>query len=184
MQKIALPFVACLLAIAVSGAHAQSVWKWRDASGQLHISDTGPPPGTPVKNILSSPAGVSQGQALVTTAASAASSTTTTVATAPAAAGASGPETELEKRKKAADKEKADKEKADRAALAQKNEAIRKDNCTRAQGYAASLQSGMRIAKVGADGERDILDDAGRATELRHAQEAIASSCGPAPAGQ
>jgi hypothetical protein len=184
MQKIALPFVACLLAIAVSGAHAQSLWKWRDASGQLHISDTAPPPGTPAKNIISSPAGVSQAPTSLTTATSSTSSTTTTVATPPAAAGSSAADTELEKRKKAAEKDKADKDKADRAAIAQKNEAIRKDNCTRAQSAAAGLQSGVRIAKIGANGEREFLDDAGRAAELQHAQDVMASNCGPAPAGQ
>ena len=56
MQKIALPFVACLLAVAAAGAHAQTVWKWRDATGQLHISDTAPPPGTPAKDIVEQPA--------------------------------------------------------------------------------------------------------------------------------
>jgi hypothetical protein len=181
MQKIALPLAACLLAIAVSGAHAQSLWKWRDASGQLHISDTAPPPGTPAKNIISSPAGVSQPATTLTTATSSTSSTTTTVAT---PAGASAPETELEKRKKAAEKEKADKDKADRAALAQKNEAIRKDSCARAQNAAASLQSGVRVATIGANGEREFLDDAQRATELKRAQDLVASNCGPAPAGQ
>ena len=180
MQKTALPFVACLLAIAASGAHAQSLWKWRDASGQLHVSDTAPPPGTPAKNIISSPGGVSQGAITLTTAASSASTTTATVA----APGASAPETELEKRKKAADKEKAEKEKADRAAIAQKNDAIRKDNCTRATNDATSIQSGVRISTTNAQGERVFLDDAQRAAELRRVQDIAASNCGAAPTGQ
>ena len=177
MQKIALPLVACLLAIAASGAHAQSLWKWRDASGQLHISDTAPPPGTPAKNIISSPAGA---PATLTTATSSTSTTTSTVAT-PAA---SAPETELEKRKKAADKEKAEKEKADRDAVAQKNDAIRKDNCTRATNDSASIQSGLRIATTNAQGERVFLDEAQRAAELRRVQDIVAANCGPAPTGQ
>jgi hypothetical protein len=184
MQKIALPFVACLLAIAVSGAHAQALWKWRDASGQLHISDTAPPPGTPAKNIISSPGGGAQSTATLTTTTSSTSTTTTTAATAPDAAGSSSTDTDLEKRKKAADKDKAEKDKADRAALAQKTEAIRKDNCTRAQVAAASLESGTRIARTGANGEREFLDDTQRATELKRAQDIFASNCGPAPAGQ
>jgi Domain of unknown function (DUF4124) len=176
MQKIALPLVACLLAIAASGAHAQSLWKWRDASGQLHISDTAPPPGTPAKNIISSPAGA---PVTLTTATSSTSTTTSTVATPPAASGAPAPETELEKRKKAAEKEK-----ADRDALAQKNDAIRKDNCTRATNDAASIQSGVRIATTNAQGERGFLDDAQRAAELRRVQDIAAANCGPAPTGQ
>jgi len=177
MQKLALPIVACLLAIAAAGAHAQSLWKWRDASGQLHISDTAPPPGTPAKNIISSPSGAP----LPTVVTTSTSSTSTTTAT---AAAASAPESELDKKKKAADREKAEKDKADRAAVAQKNDAIRLDSCTRATNDAASIQSGVRMATTNAQGERVYLDDAQRAAELRRVQDIMASSCGPAPAPQ
>jgi hypothetical protein len=169
MQKIALPFVACLLAIAAVGAHAQSMWKWRDASGQLHIGDTPPPPGTPAKNIVSSPAGGILAPIAATTAAADASS---------------APESDLDKKKKAADKVRADKDKADRAALEQKNAAIRQDNCTRATNEVAGIQSGVRMATTNAKGEREYLDDAGRAAELKRVQDIVASNCGPAPAAQ
>ena len=179
MQKIALPLVACLLALAAVGAQAQPLWKWRDAAGQLHVSDRAPPADTPAKNIISSPAG-----GVAPTLAPAINGAATT-ATAPAANGAaSGAETALDKKKKAADKERADKERADHAALEAKNATIRKDNCSRAQAALTTVQSGQRIAKVNANGEREMLDDAGRAEELKHAQDAIASNCGPAPAGQ
>jgi hypothetical protein len=170
MQKIALPFVACLLAIAAVGAHAQSMWKWRDASGQLHIGDTPPPPGTPAKNIISSPAGGIPAPIVTTTTA--------------AADASSAPESDLDKKKKAADQVKADKDKADRAALEQKNAAIRKDNCTRATNEATGIQSGIRMATTNANGEREFLDDAGRAAELKRVQDIAASNCGPAPAAQ
>ena len=178
MQKIALPFVACLLALAAAGAQAQPLWKWRDAAGQLHISDRAPPAGTPAKDIISGPpGGVAVPSAL--TAASATTTTTTTTATATAASGA---ETALDKKKKAADKERADKEAADRAALDAQNAAIRKDNCSRAQSAQTAIQSGQRIARTNANGEREVLDDAGRAEELKRTQDAIASNCGAAPA--
>ena len=185
MQKIALPFAACLLTLAF-GAQAQTLWKWRDAAGQLHISDTAPPVGTPAKNIISGPAGgVAVPTALTAASSTTTSTTTTTTTTAPAAKGAtSAPETALDKKKKATDKERADKEQADRAALEASNAAIRKDNCARAQSAQAGLESGQRIARTNANGEREILDDAGRAAELKHAQDAIASNCGAAPAGR
>ncbi len=165
MHKTALPLAACLLALAVAGAHAQSLWKWRDASGQLHIGDTPPPPGTPARNILSSPpGGVLPPPAMSTPAAS------------PDAAASS--ESALDRKKKAAEKDKADKAKAERAEIEAKNAAIRKDNCQRAQTQLTSLQSGQRIARVNAQGEREVLDDAGRASELRRTQEVIASNCG------
>lgn len=175
MQKTALPFVACLLALAVAGAHAQTLWKWRDASGQLHISDTAPPAGTPAKNILSGPPG-----GVPPAPASLAPATATPAASAPVAA--SSAPSALDKKKKAADLEKAEKEKADKAAADAQNAAVRKDNCARAQASLSNLQSGQRIARVNDKGEREIMDDAARASETKRAQDAVASSCGPAPA--
>ncbi len=179
MQKIALPFVACLLALAAAGAQAQTLWKWRDASGQLHISDKAPPPGTPAKDIIS---GVPAAPTLTTTATSTTSTTTTTAPTAGTAA--SDAETALDKKKKAADKDRLDREKADRAAVDARNAAIRKDNCTRAQTAMSGIQSGQRLSRTNANGEREYLDDAARAEEAKRTQDAIAANCGPAPAGQ
>ncbi|MDP9125177.1 MAG: DUF4124 domain-containing protein [Pseudomonadota bacterium] len=179
MQKTALPFVACLLALAAVGAQAQTLWKWRDAAGQLHISDTAPPAGTPARNIISGPpGGVPVAPVLKTTTQSTTSTTTA------ADSAASGAETALDKKKRAADKERADKAKADRAAVDAKNLAIRQDNCSRARAGLAGIQSGQRMARFNDKGEREVLDDAGRAEELKRAQELIASNCGAAPAGQ
>ena len=177
MQKTALPLVACLLALAAAGAHAQSLWKWRDASGQLHISDTAPPVGTPAKNIISGPPGG------VPPAPSALTPATAPAASAPAAApSASSAPSALDKKKVAADAQKAEKERADKAAADAQNAAVRKDNCTRAQASLSNLQSGQRIARVNDKGEREIMDDSTRASETKRAQDAVASSCGPLPA--
>ncbi len=179
MQKTALPLAACLLAFAVAGAHAQTLWKWRDASGQMHISDTAPPPGTPPKNIISGPPVSTTTQAVsLTPAGTDAPASAATPAAAPAASSA------LDKKKAAADKEKADKEKADRAAAQAKTDAVRKDNCARAQSALTELQSGLRMARLNDKGEREVLDDTARAAEMKHTQDVIASNCGPLPAGQ
>jgi hypothetical protein len=176
MQKTALSLAACLLVFAAAGAHAQALWKWRDASGQLHISDKAPPPGTPAKDILSAPPGgvAPPPAALIPKPASAPADTTADAAN----------ESALDKKKKAADKDKADKEKADRAAVEAKNAAIRKDNCSRAQNTLQTLNSGQRMARMNDKGEREYIDDATRAAEVKYAQDAIAANCGPAPAGQ
>jgi hypothetical protein len=172
MQKTALPLIACLLAFAAAGAQAQALWKWRDASGQLHISDTAPPPNTPAKDILGSPRGTAGAPALAPK------------ADEPAPA-ASGGDSALDKKKKAIEAQKAEqaaKEKADREAAIAKNEALRKDNCTRAQTNMQALQSGQRMATFNSKGEREIMDDSARAAELKRTQEAVSSNCGPAPA--
>jgi hypothetical protein len=175
MQKTALPFAACLLAFAVAGAHAQTLWKWRDASGQMHISDTAPPPGTPAKNIISGPPG---GVAVPSSLAAAPS------ASAPANPAAASAPSALEKKKAAADQAKADKEKADHAAADAQNAAIRKDNCARAQDALATLQSGQRVATVDSKGERQYMDDDARAGEIKRAQQSVTGNCGAAPAAQ
>jgi hypothetical protein len=169
MQKIALPLVACLLAIAATGASAQSVWKWRDAGGQIHLSDTPPPSGTPAGNILQRPNGGRMPVALSASAAAPAS-------------GASAPDTDLQRKKKQADREVAEKATADKAALDQKNSEIRRDNCQRAQTQVSALQNGARVTRLNANGEREFLDDAQRAAELKRTQDIAAQSCGAAPA--
>ena len=180
MQKIALPFAACLLALAAVGAQAQTLWKWRDAAGQMHISDKAPPAGTPAKNIISGPPGGVAPAPVLTTATSASGATAATAAN----NAASSAESDLDKKKKTADRERVDKEKADRAALEAKNAAVRKDNCSRAQAAQATIQSGQRMAKLNDKGEREVLDDAGRAEELKRTRDAITSNCGAAPAVQ
>jgi hypothetical protein len=180
MHKIALSFAACLMALVATGAHAQNLWKWRDASGQLHITDTAPPAGTPAKNILRAPPGAVPAAAPALSPLGSGTGTGAVPAAAadPAAAASTAGETALEKKKKAADKERADKDKADRAAIDAKNAAIRKDNCARAQAALPGLQNGQRIAKINGKGEREVLDDAGRAEEVKHTQEVIATNCG------
>ena len=179
MQKTALPLAACLLAFAVAGAHAQTLWKWRDASGQMHISDTAPPPGTPAKNIISGPPVATTTQPVsLAPAGTAAPASAATPAAAPAASSA------LDKKKAAADQAKADQAKADRAAAEAKTAAMRKDNCARGQAALTELQSGLRMARLNDKGEREVLDDTGRATEIKHTQDVIASNCGPLPADQ
>jgi len=177
MHKTALSLAACVLALAAAGAHAQALWKWRDASGQLHISDKAPPPGTPAKDILAAPPGgvMPPPAALVPKPASAAEGP---------APGASAAESALDKKKKAVDQAKADSEKAERAKLEASNAAIRKDNCARAHSALQTLQNGGRMARTNDKGEREYLDDAARANETRRAQDAIAQNCGAAPAGQ
>jgi hypothetical protein len=163
MQKSASLLVACLLALAAAGASAQAIWKWRDASGQMHITDTPPPSSVPDKDILKRPGNAPAPAA--------------EAAPAPAAAAASGVDSDLQKKKAKADKEKADTEAAAKAEADKKNAAVKAENCKRAQAQAGALQSGVRVAKLDANGERTFLDDDQRAAELKRAQDIIAQNC-------
>ena len=100
------------------------------------------------------------------------------MAPAPATAAASAPakaavDPELEERRKRTEQEQAARAEADK----QKAAAVRKDNCQRARDQLATLDSGQRIARIKADGEREILDDDMRAKETKRARDIIASEC-------
>jgi hypothetical protein len=80
---------------------------------------------------------------------------------------------ELEARKQAAEQANKDRAKADENRAA----AQRAENCNRARAHVTALESGQRIARVNAQGEREILDDKGRAEEMQRARQVIASDC-------
>lgn len=154
--------LAALTASPPAGATTQ--WKWRDASGAIQYSDRPPPAGTPDGNILARPLG---GRAIQVKAASQAEAAASTPAT------AKGPESELDAKRRKAEEEKAANQKAEE----EKNAKVRADNCQQARNYQRTLNDGVRVSRTNNQGEREILDDKGRAEELKRTQEAIAANC-------
>jgi hypothetical protein len=150
------------LALALASNAAQAQWKWRDKNGQITASDLPPPRDIPEKDVIQRPDPNARPAPPPAPAASAA------VGTAKPA-----PETELDRRRKAAEQEQAAKVKAEDERVA----AQRRDNCTRARSHLATLDSGQRMVRVNEKGEREIIDDRGRADEARRAREVIASDC-------
>lgn len=155
---------ATALALALAGAAtlAQAQWKWRDKSGQVNVSDRPPPMDVAEKDILARPTPESLRRP----------------APAPAASAASAPlrgplERDMAQRRRAADQEQSAKAKAEEERVA----AQRAENCRRARNHMAALESGQRMARVNDKGEREVLDDRGRAEEMRQAREVIASDC-------
>lgn len=157
--------IGLLIAAAVLAATpaAQAQWKWKDAQGQVHISDLPPPREVPDKDVLQRPSIKSKPVA--------------STAAAPAS-GASGPDKarvdpELQAKRGRAEQAQKDKARADDERLA----AQRAENCQRARQQLATLDSGIRIARVNAEGQREFLDDNARAAEAARAQQIIASDC-------
>lgn len=149
---------------------AQAQWKWRDASGRITASDLPPPRDVADKDILqrpSTPARKAAAAAAADAASAAASAPPALVARAPTG------DKDLEARKKAADKEREAKAKAEEEKVA----AIKAENCRRARSYMGTLEGGQRIARMNEKGEREVIDDKGRAEEMRRAREVIASEC-------
>lgn len=78
----------------------------------------------------------------------------------------------LEKKKKAEEaetaKRKADEEKIVKAKV---------ENCARAKQAKTSFDSGVRIARTNDKGEREVMDDAARAAEVKRIQAVIDADC-------
>lgn len=156
---------AFLLLALPDAALAQ--WKWRDANGVTQYTDRPPPPGTPDNQILTRPAAARAPKVVST------SPSTASAPDAKASAPAKSGDPELEAKRKKAEEQKA----AERKAEEDKQAKVRSDNCERARGYERSLQSGQRIVRTNEKGEREVLDDTGRAEEMQRTREAIDSNC-------
>ncbi|MEO5733246.1 MAG: DUF4124 domain-containing protein [Rubrivivax sp.] len=160
-----------MLAGALLAAPAHAQWTWRDKNGQVNASDRPPPRDVADKDILSRPAATARmaGAAVAAVPAGSAAS----AAAAPAPAASSALEKEVEARRLRAEQEQAAKTKADEARAA----TVRAENCRRARGAQAALESGQRMARTNEKGEREVLDDRGRAEELRQARTVVESDC-------
>ena len=150
------------LALAMPAA---AQWKWRDKNGQTQYSDLPPPSGVTDQDILQRPSST-QRKALPAVAVASATSAAPLLA-------AKGSEPELEAKRKKAEADEAATKKAEEAKLAK----ARAENCSRAQGQLRTLDSGVRIARTAANGEREYLDDTQRAAEAKRARDIAASEC-------
>jgi len=151
--------------LCVSALPAAAQWKWKDARGQVVISDTPPPREIPERDVLQKPSLVLQrSSAAVTAAASAPAADTVAKAKV---------DPELEARRKKTEGEQQDKQKAEEAKIA----AARAENCQRARSHMSTLESGIRLSRTNAQGEREILDDKQRADEIQRTRQIIASDC-------
>jgi hypothetical protein len=147
------------------GAHAQ--WQWIDKDNKKVFSDTAPPPEVPEQNILRRPAAAAR------RAAAPAPATTDAAPAAASAPKAAGVDKSLEEKTRKAKEAEDAKQAAEAAKLAQ----AKTENCNRARQGKATMDSGMRVAQMNAQGERVIMDDDARAAENKRLQAAIDSDC-------
>jgi hypothetical protein len=141
-------------------AHAQ--YAWVDAKGIHHYSDQPPPPSTPPAKILKAPRPRS---ALPLAQQAAAPDAPDTPEAAPAPKAKAPPalaEREADFRKRVQEREKQEQK---AGAEAQRKAALA-ENCESARRYKAELESGIRVASTGADGERAFISDEERASRV------------------
>jgi len=154
------------LSLTIFSASAQWVWLGKD--GRKVFSDRAPALDIPEKNILKQP-----GAALKAAEPTASDAAPVAVVAKPAAAKASSLDANLAARKAKADQA----EQAKRQAEASKTAQIKADNCERAKQAKLNFESGSRVSRINKQGEREIMDDASRALELKRIAEIIASQC-------
>ena len=172
MKPIRLLFSAATLFICTA---SMAQYQWIDANGRKVFSDQPPPASVPAKKVVQQP-GKTAPLPVSTNAdgdASAKADATPAPAAAPAVAKAKPVDKELEAKKKQADDELAAKKKAEQEAQTK----AKVENCARAKSAKASLESGLRIGQVNAKGEREVMDDATKAAEIKRIQGIIAEDC-------
>jgi len=170
ITRLTLLVVTVLLS---TGAMAQ--WQWVDKDGRKVFSDRAPPPSVPDKAILKRPGGPKLVAPLANTDSADAAPANGAASAQPAASAPkiSGVDKELAEKKKKAEQEEAAKRKAEEDKVAK----AKADNCARAKQAKAGFDSGVRLSRVNKDGEREILDDATRASEAKRIQSIIDADC-------
>ena len=200
-----------LAGLCLFSVQAFAQWQWIGNDGRKVYSDRPPPSDVPTQRIIKQPGGfqpqqpvVSNGKAAPAAPRSAtpapagpsqsaraaagpqygdikppeeAKATASAVKPVPVASASKPLDKALEEKAKQAEAAEAAKRKAEEDRMA----SVRTENCRRANEAKASLNSGMRIAKVNEKGERIVLDNAARAAEVKRADDIIASDCGPMP---
>lgn len=140
--------IAAAVLLSVPLACAAQVYQYKDAQGRTVFSDTPPPGANATKKNINPPQ--------------------------PSGDSSGSVQEKLQEFQKRRDERleseaKQAKEQAEKDRMA--------ENCTRARSKLAALQSGQRIVRFNTQGEREFLDDAGRAKEMEEAQKSVSEWC-------
>jgi Domain of unknown function (DUF4124) len=160
--RLTLLALTCLLPLAASAQ-----WQWLDKDGRKVFSDKAPPPEIAPERILKGP----KGHVIVPDAKADAAPAAVPVST--ALPKPTGSDKALEERKSKAAAAEAEQKKAEEAKVA----AAKAENCNRARANKASYDSGVRMMRVDAKGERQFIDDNQKAEEVKRLNEVIARDC-------
>ena len=167
--------VAVALCLACAGAQAQ--WQWLDKDGRRVFSDRAPPPEVPAKDVMQQPGGMSR-SAGASAAAASASDPSSASGAAQGAPEASAPklgtvDKDLVEKKKQAELAAKAKAKAEDERVAK----AKQENCERARAGKALMESGVRVSMTNANGQREVLEDAGRAEQQKRIQQSVDANC-------
>lgn len=163
--------VVALAALLPMACMAQ--WRWVDGNGRTVFSDQPPPPDVPAAKIVKQPARGGYAEPAAQPASAASSAAVPALHAAASAPKLAGKDKELQDKKKQAEAAEEAKKQAHEQEVAR----IQAENCRRAREGKATYESGVRIIRTNEKGEREFLDDAQRAAELRRLDQVIATEC-------
>ncbi len=158
----AIPVCLALLLALAAGSAAAQTYKWVDSDGKVRYGDS-PPPGVKATAI----------RGPVGPAAPAAAANGKDGKDAKNGRALTPAEQEQEFRKRQADAAK----QAEKSAADERQKADREANCSRIQENLRMLQSGQRIARTDAKGERYFLDESQIAKEAADAERTFQQNC-------
>ncbi|MGH8686820.1 MAG: DUF4124 domain-containing protein [Burkholderiales bacterium] len=153
--------------LALAAPASAQLYKWVDKDGRTRYTDQPPPAGVASKT-FGAPA-----QPAAPAADAAADAAADSAAKAAPAAELTPVQQEQAFRKRQLEEKQAE----EKAEAAHKDAAIKQANCERARSALATYDSGQRVTRTGADGERYYIDDETRAKEASAAVQAVKDWC-------
>ncbi|MBK6998801.1 MAG: DUF4124 domain-containing protein [Rhodoferax sp.] len=155
---------------------ASAQWQWVDNDGRKVFSDRPPPAEIPDKNVLKRPGA----RVLPTTSKATSAENPSDAASGAIAAklpASAGKTSALDKELEAKKKQAAEAERAKVMAEEDRVARAKAENCNRAKQGKTTFDSGIRIARINAAGEREVMDEAARAEEVRRIQGVMERDC-------
>jgi hypothetical protein len=166
-----------LVIFSLLSCSAMAQWAWTDEEGRTIFSDRAPSASVPEKRIFKRPGPprLTQNQEQTPNTGADAPSAGTASPVQPAAdtPQAAGVEKELVERKKKTEQAQVEQRKLEEKRVSK----LKADNCERARQAQKTLESGVRLSRTNAMGEREILDDAARTVEAKRLQGIVATDC-------
>jgi len=148
--------------LMLSNTHAVAdLSKWVDANGKVHYSDQPPPANVKAKTLRST-------------------SSTPALTSASGVAASSAPPAVKTLAEREAELKKAQKAKKDAADKAAQEQALKEENQANCDAYKQNLrtlQEGMRMVEINANGERSFVSDEQRQQRIAKTQQDISAFC-------
>ncbi len=174
-MKMLRTLLSASLAVLCFSAVAQ--WQWLDKDGRKVFSDRAPPSDILEKNILKRPGNRKPIEPVAEPASDASEPAAAAAASAPLAPASGAKAAGLDKELEAKKKQAAEAEAAKRKAAEAERTKAKIESCARAKQAKATFDSGVRIARINAAGEKEFMEDDARAAEVKRINGILAKDC-------